>query len=165
VSEGRLGALFALLAYGAWGVVPLYWREVSRVDALVVLAHRVVWSVLFVTLFLAARGRLSEALRVLISPRHLRLLVPSGLLIAFNWAIFIGAVLSGELAAASLGYFLNPLANVALGVALLGETLRPLGKLAVGFALAGAVVLVVAGGGLVVPLSLALSSCPCQRAP
>ncbi len=155
MSETRRGALYAVLAYGAWGVVPLYWRAVASVDPLVVLGHRVVWSVVFVTILLAVRGRLAEALRVARSPRHLRLLVPSGLLIATNWAIFIGAVLSGELASASLGYFMNPLVNVVLGVALLGETLRPLAKLAVALAVAGALVLVLSGGGLLVPLSLA----------
>lgn len=157
MSEPRRGALFAVLAYGAWGVIPLYWRAVATVDPLVVLAQRVLWSVVFVTVLLAVRGRLLEALRVLRSPRHLRLLVPSGLLIACNWAIFIWAVLSGELAAASLGYFMNPLVNVVFGVVLLGETLRPLAKLAVGCALAGAAVLVVSGGGLLLPLTLALT--------
>jgi chloramphenicol-sensitive protein RarD len=155
VSEARRGALYAVLAYGAWGVIPLYWRSVGRIDPLVVLGQRVVWSAVFVALLLAARGRLREALRVLRSPRHLGVLVPSGLLIASNWAIFIWAVLSGELASASLGYFMNPLVNVVLGVALLGERLRPLAKLAVALAAAGAFVLVLAGGSLLVPLSLA----------
>lgn len=150
----KVGALLATLAFGAWGIVPLYWRAVADLDPLVVLAQRVVWSAVFVIGLLAVMRRVGDGFAALRSPASLRYLVPSALLIAMNWGIFIWAVLAHELASVSLGYFMNPLANVLIGVLLLGERLRPLARVAVGFAGAAVVVLAFSGGNLVLPLSL-----------
>lgn len=150
----KLGATFAVLAFGAWGLVPLYWRTVADVDAVLVLAQRVVWSLVFVVGLLVWRRRLGEGLRALTSGATLRFLVPTALLIATNWGIFIWAVLARELASVSLGYFMNPLANVILGVLLLGERLRPLARVAVGLAASAVLILAASGGGLFLPLSL-----------
>ncbi len=150
----KLGAVFAILAFGAWGIVPLYWRAVSELDPIVVLAQRVVWSAVFVLAILLATRRLGEGVTALRSRASLRYLVPSAFLIAINWGIFIWAVLAHELASVSLGYFMNPLANVLIGVLLLGERLRPLARAAVVLAGAAVVVLAFSGGSLVLPLSL-----------
>ena len=153
----KLGAIFATLAFGAWGVVPLYWHAVSALDPIVVLAQRVIWSAVFVSLLLVVTRRLGDGIAALRSTASLRYLVPTALLIAMNWGIFIWAVLAHELANVSLGYFMNPLANVLLGVLLLGERLRPLARVAVGFAGAAVLLLVVSGGSLFLPLSLTVT--------
>src|SRR2546428_7809466 len=41
----RLGVACGVAAYVAWGLVPLYFKQVASVPPLVVLAHRIVWSV------------------------------------------------------------------------------------------------------------------------
>ncbi len=135
------GALNALLAYGAWGLMPVYWKLVSAVPAPQMVAHRVVWSVVVLAVLLGAFRRWRVFARCLASPRQLLLLLLTATLIAGNWLIFIWAVQAGFVLNVSLGYFINPLVNVALGVIVLGERLRPRQGLAVLIAAAGVVYL------------------------
>jgi chloramphenicol-sensitive protein RarD len=51
------------------------------------------------------------------------MLALSGLLIGFNWGLYIWAVNAGHVVESSLGYFINPLLNVLLGVVFLRERL------------------------------------------
>lgn len=144
----RSGVISALLAYGAWGIIPLYWRLLGEVPPVELLAFRVVCSVGFVAAYLALTGAWPQLKRTLTDPRQLRLLFLSGLLIGANWGIFIAAIQWHRLADASLGYFLNPLLNVALGVLVLKETLRPLQKWAVALASVAMAMMILFGGGL-----------------
>ncbi|NUP11221.1 MAG: EamA family transporter RarD, partial [Polyangiaceae bacterium] len=150
------GYVFALVAYGSWGVVPLFWKLMAKMGALEILAHRVLWSLVFLAITLFVQRRVGAVWQALRQPKTMRLLVVSSALIALNWGVFIWAVMVGRLVDASLGYFINPLANVALGVLLLKERLRRLQWIGVGLGALGlAVMFFSRGNGLVVPLSLA----------
>jgi chloramphenicol-sensitive protein RarD len=131
----RAGVLYAIGAYGLWGVVPIYWKWLADLPALELVGPRVVWSaILLVTwLVVARRGR-----EIAIPER--RLIVPvlvAALLIAVNWLIFIHAVQTDQIIATSLGYYINPLVSVFLGLVVLGERLRPLQTFAVVIACVG----------------------------
>lgn len=140
------GFVYAVLAYGSWGLVPIFWRELEGVGPIEILAHRVAWSlVLVIALLVLTRGTRS-AFSALRTRRTLLLFLASSALIAVNWGLFILAVMTHRLADASLGYFINPLANVVLGVAVLGEKLARLQKIAVGLAAFAVLFLLVAGG-------------------
>ena len=86
------GALYAALAYGTWGVLPIYWKALGGVPLLEVLAHRVIGTVLFASALLAALGQLPELRAALRSRRERLALLASGLLIGLNWGVFIWAV-------------------------------------------------------------------------
>jgi chloramphenicol-sensitive protein RarD len=143
LSQRALGMLYGVLAFGAWGLMPLYWRPLHGISAPEILCHRIVWSLVFVTAMLALRGRTSELLSALRDIKRLRLLILSAMLIAVNWGIFIWAVNANYVLESSLGYFINPLMNVALGTLVLKERLAPLKKVALGFASAGVLVLTI----------------------
>lgn len=146
MKDSRAGALFALGAYGLWGVVPIYWKKLGPVPAVEVVAHRIAWSVVVVSLVLAGVrgwGVVSAALR---SKRTLAYLSATTVLIAINWGIFIWAVQTGHILQASLGYYVNPLVNVAMGVVFLKERLSRPQTLAVGLAAIGVAILTVAAG-------------------
>lgn len=142
----RAGVLYALLAYGCWGLIPIYWKSVSAVPALQMVAHRCVWGLVVLALLLAVARRLPEALAVFRRPRQVLLLLTSGLLLAGNWLVFVGAVNQGRVLESSLGYYINPLVNVLLGVLVLRERLRPLQAVAVGLAALAVVLLALALG-------------------
>jgi len=118
------GLLYGLSAYTMWGFVPLYFRAVSHVPPVLVLCHRVVWSVLFMSVVVSIRGEWKKLWPVLCSRRSLVLLSLAAVLIALNWLVFIYAISKHELLQASLGYFVNPLLSIALGVIFLRERLR-----------------------------------------
>ena len=120
----RRGVWIAVAAYVAWGLMPLYWHLLKMVPSMQIMAHRVVWSALLVCgwlFFKYGRGWLRETLA---RPRAAALLALSGVLIAFNWGLYIWAVNAGHVVESALGYFINPLFSVMLGVLVLKERLN-----------------------------------------
>lgn len=138
--------------------MPAYWKLLGEVPPLEIVAHRVVWSLLFTSPLVVLLGRSSELREVLRDRRRRLALCASGALIALNWGIFIWAVGEGRIVETSFGYFLNPLVSVGLGVAVLGERLRPPQIAALCLAALGVLVLGVgAGTPPWIPLALALT--------
>jgi chloramphenicol-sensitive protein RarD len=145
-------------AFAAWGVFPLYFRTLHPISPFQIIAHRIVWSCVFVLLWMAARGELS-ALRATLADRSVvwRLAV-SAALITVNWMVYVWAIMNGHVVEGSLGYFINPLVNVLLGVVVLSEKLTRAQWIAVGLAAAGVAYLtVVTGSPPWIALSLAFS--------
>lgn len=155
-SQRRAGLLFGLGAYLAWGVMPLYFKALAHVSALEIVAHRVIWSMVFMAALVALWRRWPAIRAALGTGRVLITLLITTLLIGTNWLIFIYAVVSGHVLEASLGYYLNPLVNVLLGVVLLKERLSRAQVFATLLAAAGVAVLAAgAGSGLWISLTLA----------
>ncbi len=131
------GIFFALGAYAIWGLFPLYFKLLTMVPALEVLAHRVIWSVVFVSLLVSLLRRWEQIVRIFLNRRLLGTMLFSGLAISLNWGIFIWAVAHDRVLESSLGYFISPLVSVVFGFIFLGERLRPWQLFAVGLATAG----------------------------
>ncbi|MCV7193717.1 EamA family transporter RarD [Mycolicibacterium brumae] len=121
-SGSRDGLLYGLGAYGIWGLFPAFFPLLLPSGAIEVLAHRIVWTALFMLIVVALMRRLG-ALRAM-SPRTWGLLTASATLISINWGTYIYAVNNGHVTDAALGYFINPLFSVALGVLLFRERLN-----------------------------------------
>ena len=143
MQEGRIGVLCGLAAYSLWGLFPLYFRLLEPAGGTEIVAHRVVWSLLFVGLLLTALRRWSLVPAAVTDRRTLLVLAAAAVLIAVNWLVFVYAVNSGHVVETSLGYFINPLVSVLLGVVIFGERLRALQWTAVGIATVAVVVLTV----------------------
>ena len=126
------GLLFGLAAYGSWGVFPAFFPLLKPAGAGEILAHRIVWTVLFMAVLLISVRRLSDLASL--SRRTWLLLVCASGLISVNWLIYIYAVNSGHVVDAALGYFINPLVSVLLGMLLFGERLNRPQAAAVGIA-------------------------------
>jgi chloramphenicol-sensitive protein RarD len=154
----RTGLAAAVAAFFLWGLFPLYWKQLAAVPAVEVVAHRIVWGLVAVAVWVTVRGRWADARAVASRPRTLLRLAGSGALITLNWLLYIWAVIHGHVVDASLGYFINPLVNVVLGVLVLRERLGRAQSIAVALAAAGVAVLTVAHGRLPwIALALALS--------
>lgn len=137
MNESTRGALYALGAYGTWGVAPIYfvWAKFARPDEM--LAHRIVWSVVLLSLLIALQRRWGELRSVVTDGTKLRWLVLSSVLIAFNWLLYIWALQNERIVETSLGYYINPLINVLLGYLFLAERPNPLQWFALTIACAG----------------------------
>jgi chloramphenicol-sensitive protein RarD len=121
----RRGYLYGVAAYTIWGFAPLYFKLLDRAGAVEILAHRVVWSVLFMAALLLLVIRQWGSLRRLARrPRVLLGIAAAGALVAVNWGGFIYGVTTDRVVEVSLGYFINPLVTVLLGVLVLRERLR-----------------------------------------
>ncbi|RZA21898.1 MAG: EamA family transporter RarD [Lysobacteraceae bacterium] len=133
----RRGVWMAVGAYVVWGLMPLYWHLLKMVPSMQIILHRVVWSTVLVCGWLGyryGRGWLRETLA---RPRAAWMLALSGVLIAFNWSLYIWAVNAGHVVESALGYFINPLLNVVLGVLVLQERLNRVQWASVAIAAAG----------------------------
>jgi chloramphenicol-sensitive protein RarD len=142
----KRGVLGAAVAYTLWGILPVYWKAMEAVPALEILCHRIVWSLVFVVLVLAARRQWVWLRQLRRNPRTLLPSLASASLLGVNWFTYIWAVNSGHLVDSSLGYFINPLVSVLLGVLFLRERLRPWQVVAIGLAGAGVLFLTVGFG-------------------
>ncbi len=140
----RAGVWYAVAAYGAWGIAPVYFKQLGFAAPAEVVAHRVVWSVAVLALVMWLLG-LWPSVRAL-SRRQIAGLALSGTLISANWLMFVWAIFNDHMLDASLGYFINPLMNVLLGIAFFGEWLRPAQMLALLLAAAGVTNEIVAVG-------------------
>ncbi|NJN04229.1 MAG: EamA family transporter [Leptolyngbyaceae cyanobacterium SL_1_1] len=118
------GALYAILAYGAWGLLPIYWKLFGAAPAAEVLSHRIIWPGVFLSGILALQRRQAEVAELLRSPRRLLLLAFTAALPTFNWGLYIYGVNSDRVVETSLGYFINPLVNVLLGFLFFRERLH-----------------------------------------
>ena len=114
--ELRRGTLYAFAAYGIWGLFPLYFHALKPSGAFEILAHRIVWSLVFCGLILVGRRDLGWLWPVLRNRRLMLGMLAAAALIASNWGFYVYAVITGQTTEASLGYFLNPIVTVALGV-------------------------------------------------
>ncbi|GAB3885431.1 EamA family transporter RarD [Terrabacter terrigena] len=157
-AEARRGTLLAFTAYGAWGLFPLYFDALKPAGAWEILAHRILWTLLFCIVVLLVNRDLGWVRPLLRRPRLLAGTAIAAVLIAVNWVVYVGAVTSGNTSEAALGYFLNPLVTVALGVVVLGERLRWMQWVAVGIGFVAAAFLGIVGGRVPwVALALACS--------
>ncbi|ROQ33717.1 chloramphenicol-sensitive protein RarD [Streptomyces sp. PanSC19] len=145
-NEGRAGLLYGIGAYGMWGLVPLFWPLLKPAGAVEILAHRMVWSLLFVGVALLALRRWGWVSELVRSPRKLGLITLAAAVITVNWGLYIWSVNTGHVVEASLGYFINPLVTIALGVLVLKERLRPAQWAAVGVGFSAVLVLAVGYG-------------------
>lgn len=156
--DERLGLLTGVSAYGIWGLFPLLFNLLKPAAPLEILAHRIVWSLVFVTVLLVALRRPWGWLPKALSRERAPWAIGASVLIAVNWLTYIWAVTSGHVVEASLGYFINPLVNVALGRLLFGERISRGGLAGVLLALAGVSVIAWENwSGLWVSLLLAFS--------
>ncbi|MBU6442750.1 MAG: EamA family transporter RarD [Alphaproteobacteria bacterium] len=158
VPDERIGIGFGILAYGIWGVLPLYWHVIADVPPVQITAFRILFCAVFLALVAAARGRFSRLAFILTTPSLFRRLVLTAMLIAANWTIYVYAISSGQLVEASLGYYILPLLSIALGVLLFGERLSRFRLAAILLAAGAVTVQTVALGRLPwIALALALS--------
>ena len=142
------GVLYAALAYTCWGLFPAFFKQLGHVNALEVVMHRMVWSLVFLMIVLAVLRRWVWLREVARQPRVLAAFVLSALLLSANWSVYVWAVQNAHVVDASLGYFILPLVNVGFGFVFLKERPRPVQWLAVAVAAAGVVWLTLQAGRL-----------------
>ena len=142
------GVLYACLAYAAWGLLPIFFKQISHVNAFEVVAHRMVWALLFLLCVLLLLKRWAWLRDLTRQPKVLLSFGVSALLLSVNWSVYVWAVQNAHVLDASLGYFILPLVNVAFGFIFLKERPRPVQWLAMALAAAGVIWLTLQAGRL-----------------
>jgi len=131
-----------------WGLFPLYWPLLKPANALEIVSHRAVWTLVFCIVILGLTKALKSAVVTLKRPRVALKLFAASFLISINWLVYIWATNSGHVVEAALGYYITPLIIIAFGVLLLKEKIRPLQWVAVVIASFGVLILTIDYGRL-----------------
>jgi chloramphenicol-sensitive protein RarD len=141
------GLLLAVLAYGIWGFLPLFFLLLAPANALEIVAWRVLFSLVFCGILIAITRSWSRLFAILLDRRVALTLLVAGILILVNWLVYVFATLNHEVVQASLGYFTNPILTALLGVFVLRERLRPLQWVAIGVGAVAVLVIAINYGG------------------
>lgn len=154
----RAGLVAAIAAYSVWGFFPLLFRQLDGVDSMLIVAHRIVWSLSIVGVILLVGSRVREVKAALADRGTRYRLLASALLVAVNWLVYVWAVEHNRVLETSFGYFLNPLVNIVIGMILLGERQNPTQWVAIGIAVVAMALQTVGLNGLPwIALTLAVS--------
>jgi len=161
MDESTRGTISAITAFFLWGIFPIYWKALQHVSSTQILAHRVVWSLVFVLVLLSIQRRWNEAKSVISFYPNVSIFLVTSFLLGGNWLIYIWAVNSNQIVEASLGYFINPLVNICLGMVFLRERLYRSQFISVLLAFVGVLFLTLQYGRLpwiALPLALSFGS-------
>lgn len=127
ISNNNSGFFALLCAYFWWGVLPIYWKLLGDVPATQIIAHRIIWSFVFMVILVLAAGMTKSVWcdwqELKKKPKHVFIVVLASILITFNWLAYVWAVNDNRILETSLGYYINPLLNILLGVIVLREKL------------------------------------------
>jgi chloramphenicol-sensitive protein RarD len=143
VADERRGVAYGAAAYLIWGLFPLYWPLLEPAGSVEILAHRIVWSLVFVLGVLAVTRSWAWIGPLLADRVSMRRMVLAAVLIAGNWCLYIWGVNNEHVVETSLGYFINPVVTVMIGVLVLRERLRPVQWAAIGLGTVAVLVLTV----------------------
>jgi len=138
-SSVTTGVIYAASSFVIWGIIPIFWKFLNHVGPVEIVAHRIVWTLIFALAALAAWERLPKLYAALTNRRALAALTASSIMIAINWGLFIWAVTTDNIIETSLGYYINPLVSFVLGVAFLGERLTRIQLIAIALAALGVI--------------------------
>ena len=155
------GILLILSGYLVWGFFPIYWSLLNHVEPAEILAHRIIWSIPILLLFVSLKSSWRKNVRSALGNKgELLLLLVTGTLICINWGTYILAVSMGRVIEGSMGYFLSPMLNILGGFIFFKERVSRLQKYAIGSAVVGSLYYVVSVDvfpwlGLVIAFSFA----------
>ncbi len=151
------GILAIVAACTIWGLSSIFYKQLSHVPPLEVLAHRTVWSVVFFAAVLAVQGRIAT-LKQAVAPDTRWKIVLAAIMISANWFLFIWSIQIGRATESSLGYYIFPLVAVSLGVIVFKERMARAQVVAVAIAALAVLILSVQLGQLPwISLTLALT--------
>lgn len=110
-----------VLSYVIWGFLTVFWNLLIEVDSMYILTQRIIWSMVFMAIYMTATKKWDEIIAVFKNKKALLICFISGVLITVNWGVYIYAVNNGHVLDSSLGYFIEPIMVALFGLVLFKE--------------------------------------------
>lgn len=145
-NSSHAGLWAGIIAFTIWGVSPIYWNMIHNVAPLEIIAHRIVWSVVFLVPVVLYKRVWPEIMEALTTPSTAIRCFMSGALLSGNWCLYVWAVNSGHVLEISLGYYINPLLSIAVGSIFFRERPSRLQLYAIALAVLGVLAMVIGYG-------------------
>lgn len=158
IHQQNNGIGYAMAAFLLWGISPIYWKALKNVPPAEILAHRIIWSFIFVGILTIGKRRFNDLKAVIVKRNKLAAVFACAVLISINWGVFIWAVNTDHIVESSLGYYINPLLSIGIGMLVLRERLNFWQWMALVTAAAGVLILTFQYGKIPwIALTLAVS--------
>ena len=116
VTGSAKGTLAGVIAFGLWGVLPIYWKHLDFVHPAGIVAQRTCWTCLALWPLLWWRR-----IGIKADAKTLSWHLVSGMLIGGNWLIYVWSTLNDRMIEGALGYYINPFFNMLFGALWFGE--------------------------------------------
>ncbi|MEY2958713.1 MAG: hypothetical protein RLZZ01_1281 [Actinomycetota bacterium] len=133
-------------AYLLWGLLTVYWKQLTGFDAIEMIGWRITTATLFMAAFVTATGRWAPIVTTLSDRSTVGRVLLASILLTVNWTTYVWAVVNDRVIETALGYFLAPVGTIALGVLLFGERLTRLLRASTALALVAVSVLTISYG-------------------
>lgn len=146
-----------MAAFVLWGLLTIYWKQLSGLDAVELIAWRMFTAAIVMAAVTTVRGTWPAILAAFRSRATVVRLILAALLLTANWGSYVWAVINDRVIETALGYFIAPLGTMAIGVLVLGELATRAQKIAFG-CVAVAVVILTMGAGHPPWISLVLAA-------
>lgn len=138
--KGMQAAIFCSVL---WGVLPLYWQALRPIGSGVIIFYRIF--LVGLVCFAASAG--IYGIKEVLKPWHDKRLVlrniAAGLLITFNWSLYIWAVNADFVIQTCIGYYIEPLMVCVFGIVFFKEKLEKHKLIAIIFAGVGLTVILI----------------------
>lgn len=131
------------LSYVIWGFLTLFWNLLAEVDSMYILSQRIIWSMVFMALYMTVTKKWDEILAIFRDKKTFGICFVSGALITINWGVYIYAVNNGHVLDSSLGYFIEPIMVALFGLVLFKESMSKAEKFTFVLATAAVIYLIV----------------------
>ena len=140
------GVRVGVAAFVIWGLLTIYWKQLSAFDALELIGWRMACAGVVMAAIVTVRGSWPR-LRTAFSNRTTVIrLIAAAMLLTANWGSYVWAVVNDRVLETALGYFMAPLATMAIGVFVLREHPSTAQRVAFGLASIAVVILTVSNG-------------------
>lgn len=140
----KKGPLYVLACYILWGLLPVFWKQLSMVGSLYVLANRILWSLVFTAVILFFRRERFAAVRAVFRDKQeWKRLTLAGIVVCINWGMYIWAVSNDHILDSSLAYYMNPILAILIGTLVFREKLSRIQWMAVAVTFTGLVITII----------------------
>jgi len=159
--EVSRGVRAGTVAYGVWGFLTIYWKELEEFSPFELIGWRVTSACVVLAVVVTARRRW-PIIRAAFADRRLAMRIAgAALLLTANWTSYLYAVGEGRIIETALGYFMSPLGTMILGIVVFKERPSTASRFAMVLAGVAIVVLTVSYGrvpvaGLIIAVSWSL---------
>lgn len=137
----RAGIRAGLVAYALWGLLTIYWKQLTAFDAFELIGWRIIFATVVMAAVITVRGRWGAISAAARNRAVLVRLTVAALLLSANWTAYVWAVVNDRVLETALGYFMAPLGTMLLGITVLHERPSRLQQLAIGCAALAVVIL------------------------
>ena len=137
------GMQAAIFCSALWGVLPLYWQALRLIGSGVIIFYRIFLVGLVCFADSAKIYGIKEVLKPWQDKRLVLRNIAAGLLITFNWSLYIWAVNADFVIQTCIGYYIEPLMVCVFGIVFFKEKLEKHKLIAIIFAGVGLTVILI----------------------